>query len=198
MVLVCHSDTKFLSIKLQVYNLTKPIASVKKLSLSLILAPDLPASAVGDGGRLMQTILNVLGNSVKYTKEGYVSIIASVAKPDSLRDWQPPEFYPVPSDGHFYLRVQVEDFSPIHLIFLLSIYMNLFDVTYIHVAHESSLVSEFHFPLTNAHVVLQIKDSGCGILPQDIPLLFTKFAQQQSGSNRKNYGAGLGLAICKR
>ncbi|CAK7348353.1 unnamed protein product [Dovyalis caffra] len=130
-------------------NLIKPIASVKRLSMTLIMSPDLPACAVGDEKRLIQTILNVAGNAVKFTKEGYVSIVVSVAKSDSLRDWRPPELYPMPSDGHFYLRVQV-------------------------------------------------KDSGWGVLPQDVPLLFTKFAQLRSGSSRRNGGAGLGLAICKR
>lgn len=89
----------------------KPIASIKKLSLTLLLAPDLPVSAVGDEKRLIQTILNIVGNAVKFTKEGYVSIIASVAKPESLRDRHPPEFYPVASDGHFCLRVQVNDYT---------------------------------------------------------------------------------------
>ncbi|XP_022770869.1 ethylene response sensor 1-like [Durio zibethinus] len=133
----------------EVINLIKPIAFVKKLSMTMILDPDLPMYAVGDEKRLMQTILNVVGNAVKFTKEGYVSIMASVAKPESVRDWQRPEFYPVSSEGHFYLQVQV-------------------------------------------------KDSGCGVLPQEIPNLFTKFAQPQSGSGRNSGGAGLGLAICKR
>ncbi|KAI4301449.1 hypothetical protein L6164_034727 [Bauhinia variegata] len=133
----------------EVINLIKPIASLKKLPMTLILAPDLPVFAIGDEKRLMQTLLNVVGNAVKFTKEGYVSIRASLAKPESLQDWRPPDFYPVSSDGHFYIRVQV-------------------------------------------------KDSGCGILPQDIPLLFVKFAQSRSGPARPSSGAGLGLAICKR
>lgn len=131
----------------EVINLIKPITSVKKLSMTLIMAPDLPACAVGDEKRLMQAILNVVGNAVKFTKEGYVTIVASVAKPDASRDW--PECYPVSSEGHF-------------------------------------------------HLCVQVKDSGCGIHPQDIPHLFTKFAQPRSGSSRKNGSAGLGLAICKR
>lgn len=85
----------------------KPIAAVKKLSVSLTLAPDLPFYAVGDEKRLMQTLLNVAGNAVKFTKEGYISITAAVPKPDSFRDPRAPEFYPVAPDGHFYLRVQV-------------------------------------------------------------------------------------------
>lgn len=92
----------------------KPIATVKKLSMTLILAPDVPVCAVGDENRLMQTILNVAGNAVKFTKEGYISVIASVAKPESSRDWRPPEFYPASSDGHFYLRVQVSTFNSLY------------------------------------------------------------------------------------
>ncbi|EXB95735.1 Ethylene response sensor 1 [Morus notabilis] len=131
----------------EVVNLIKPIASVKRLQLNLIMTPDLPVFALGDEKRLMQTILNIAGNAVKFTKEGFISIVASVVKPESLRDLRPSEFYPAPSDCHFYLRV---------------------------------------------------KDSGCGVLPQDKPHLFTKFTQPQSGSGRSNSGGGLGLAICKR
>lgn len=91
----------------QVLNLIKPIAAIKKLSLSLMLGSDVPLFVVGDEKRLKQTILNVAGNAVKFTKEGHVSIMACLEEPESPRDPHAPEFYPVPSDGHFYLRVQV-------------------------------------------------------------------------------------------
>ncbi|KAK9025513.1 hypothetical protein V6N11_038379 [Hibiscus sabdariffa] len=133
----------------EVLNLIKPIASVKKLHVSLNLAPDLPEYAVGDEKRLMQTILNVVGNAVKFSKDGSILITAFVAKAELLRDPRTPEFFPVPGDNHFYLRVQV-------------------------------------------------KDSGIGVSPQDIPKLFTKFAQIQSTAIRNSGGSGLGLAICKR
>ncbi|XP_040986174.1 ethylene receptor [Juglans microcarpa x Juglans regia] len=137
------------SIFKEALNLIKPVASVKKLSVTLNLVQDLPVYAVGDEKRLMQTILNVVGNAVKFSKEGSISITAFVAKPDCLRDSRAPDFFPVPSDDHFYLRVQV-------------------------------------------------KDSGSGISPQDIPKLFTKFSQTQSLATRNSGGSGLGLAICKR
>ncbi|XP_062026646.1 ethylene receptor-like isoform X1 [Rosa rugosa] len=133
----------------EVHSLVKPVASVKKLSVTLNLAADLPVYVVGDEKRLMQTILNVVGNAVKFTKEGTISIAVFVAKSESLRDFWAPDFFPVQSDNHFYLRVQV-------------------------------------------------KDSGSGINPQDIPKLFTKFAQSQSLATRNSGGSGLGLAICKR
>lgn len=63
--------------------------------------------AIGDEKRLVQTLLNVFGNAVKFSKEGGISITAFVAKPESFRDTRFPDFLPVPSDSHFYLRVQV-------------------------------------------------------------------------------------------
>lgn len=52
--------------------------------------------------------------------------------------------------------------------------------------------------LYNGFFLVQVKDSGSGINPQDIPKLFTKFAHNQSLATRNSGGSGLGLAICKR
>ncbi|KAH0707081.1 hypothetical protein KY289_012157 [Solanum tuberosum] len=133
----------------EVLSLIKPIASVKKLFVTLSLSSDLPEYVIGDEKRLMQILLNVVGNAVKFSKEGSVSISAFVAKSDSLRDPRAPEFFSVPSENHFYLRVQ-------------------------------------------------IKDTGIGITPQDIPNLFSKFTQSQALATTNSGGTGLGLAICKR
>ncbi|XP_074278992.1 putative ethylene response sensor 1 [Silene latifolia] len=93
----------------QVVDMMKPIATVKKLLLSLTLDPNLPANAAGDQERLMRIIQNILANAVKFTKEGGISVIASVVEPRSYRAWRPRKFYMVPSKNHFYLRVQIED-----------------------------------------------------------------------------------------
>ncbi|CAH9091037.1 unnamed protein product [Cuscuta epithymum] len=94
---------------LEVQNLIKPIASVKKLSVNLNLSLDLPEFAIGDEKRLMQVLLNVIGNAVKFSKEGSISISAFVAKSEFLRDPQAPDFFPVLTENNFYLRVQVKD-----------------------------------------------------------------------------------------
>ncbi|KAK4418101.1 ATP-dependent RNA helicase DEAH13 [Sesamum alatum] len=93
----------------EVVNLIKPIASLKKLSMTLALALDVPVYATGDEKRLLQIMLIVVGNAVKFTREGFIEVEASVAKPEYIRCWRPSEFYPPSTDGHFYLRVQVRD-----------------------------------------------------------------------------------------
>jgi ethylene receptor len=69
---------KLLQIFIDVRNLGKPIASLKKLQVLLSLAPDLPGFVVGDDKRLMQMALNVVGNAVKFMKEGSISIKVSL------------------------------------------------------------------------------------------------------------------------
>eukprot|EP00250_Pteridium_aquilinum_P015224 c22459_g1_i1 orf=503-2743(-) len=93
----------------EVLNLVKPIASVKRLAVTLQLASDLPEYAVGDNKRLMQTALNVVGNAVKFTKEGSVSVTVCLDRQEYLRDPRYPDFRPVYDNGSFFLRVQVRD-----------------------------------------------------------------------------------------
>jgi signal transduction histidine kinase/CheY-like chemotaxis protein len=49
-----------------------------------------------------------------------------------------------------------------------------------------------------ATVILEVTDSGVGIQPDRLPLLFKAFEQADSGISRKYGGTGLGLTISKR
>ncbi len=53
-------------------------AREKRLELIVDYAAELPRHFIADGGRLRQIVLNLVGNAVKFTDEGYVRLVASV------------------------------------------------------------------------------------------------------------------------
>ncbi len=59
-------------------------ADAKGLDFSWDVRPEVPDSLVGDAGRLRQVLLNLVGNAVKFTDAGKVSVLVDVA--DAARD----------------------------------------------------------------------------------------------------------------
>ncbi|CAI6002850.1 unnamed protein product [Closterium sp. NIES-65] len=95
----------------EVASLVKPVASVKKLGVTLRLQSDVPEFAAGDERRLLQTALNVVGNAVKFTRDGSITITVCLERPEFQRDKNFPKFVPVVAlgDKHYFIRVQVKD-----------------------------------------------------------------------------------------
>lgn len=55
-----------------------PHANQKGLELECLLAPNLPENFVGDPVRLVQILTNLLGNAIKFTSQGKISVRANV------------------------------------------------------------------------------------------------------------------------
>jgi signal transduction histidine kinase/CheY-like chemotaxis protein len=70
------------------------VATEKQLEMLCLIAPDVPAAASGDSGRLRQIIFNLLDNAIKFTDAGTVAIHFQIEN-KTLRD--------------FTLRVEVVD-----------------------------------------------------------------------------------------
>ena len=62
----------------EVCNLMRPQAAEKSLACRLAVADNLPAELLGDPLRIRQVLLNLLGNAIKFTQQGEISLSASI------------------------------------------------------------------------------------------------------------------------
>ncbi len=55
-------------------NLVRMAAEQKGLQMNVKLSDDIPCKLSGDEGRIRQVLINILNNSIKFTKEGFVNL----------------------------------------------------------------------------------------------------------------------------
>lgn len=113
----------------------------KGLELVFEYDPDMPQYVQTDASKLRQVLLNLLGNAIKFTNSGSVTLRVGMGS------------------GEWGVA-----------------------------CGESSTPYTLHF---------QITDTGSGIAPQEIDLLFKAFRQTETG-RKSQQGTGLGLAICRK
>lgn len=66
-------------------NILAEAAAQKKLGLMTFVDPRLPAIVHGDGGRLRQVLLNLIGNAIKFTESGDIVVSAKLAEKQDER-----------------------------------------------------------------------------------------------------------------
>jgi PAS domain S-box-containing protein len=64
----------------EVMNLMRPQAAAKGISLEIDIKDDLPRAVWGDDGRLRQILVNIIGNAIKFTEKGSVTVQVGTVK----------------------------------------------------------------------------------------------------------------------
>jgi signal transduction histidine kinase/DNA-binding response OmpR family regulator/HPt (histidine-containing phosphotransfer) domain-containing protein len=72
-------------------------ASEKNIDLGVFIDPAVRGVYAGDAARLRQVLLNLIGNAIKFTEKGGVSVLVTVQRVDD------------PDTGHSHLRFEVKD-----------------------------------------------------------------------------------------
>ncbi|ORX91201.1 hypothetical protein K493DRAFT_264816 [Basidiobolus meristosporus CBS 931.73] len=79
-----------------VCELLTTLVSKKNLEVAFYVDPRIPSTLIGDGNRLRQILLNLLGNAIKFTPKGYIVVRCHVAQEPS-------------QDGELVVKIEVED-----------------------------------------------------------------------------------------
>ncbi|PKO36330.1 MAG: hypothetical protein CVU33_18945 [Betaproteobacteria bacterium HGW-Betaproteobacteria-6] len=75
-----HMPFEFAPLVDEVLRLMTPLIKEKHLSGACQLPPDLPETLIGDPLRIRQVLLNLIGNAVKFTREGSITVSVRVVE----------------------------------------------------------------------------------------------------------------------
>jgi signal transduction histidine kinase/DNA-binding NarL/FixJ family response regulator len=79
-----HAPLNLSQTFMDVIDLLSPQIKDKNLNFQFVLSPDLPEGIMGDETRLRQVLLNLVGNAVKFTDEGLISVSVSKSGNDMM------------------------------------------------------------------------------------------------------------------
>ncbi len=158
-------------------------AGQKDLAFVVDLAADLPNFVVADSKRLRQVLLNLLGNAVKFTEVGQVTlrverlpVTAAIASP------RPAELPPDPAaEGAPEHGPNPAGHAP--------------DPA--HLDHDRDPCRDHAVDLGHAVLRFAVEDTGVGMTAEQAAKIFDPF-EQVGSQNQREQGTGLGLSIAQR
>jgi len=163
----------------------------KRLKSQLRIEKDLPSVVKIDSHKVNQILLNLIGNSIKFTEKGSVSVTVKWLKhTEVLNKCFEPTPYDDTDEGLFEKEENLSKVST-SLISSVSKFASL------------GFNDENHTPSyrdrqeSKGVLKIIVRDTGTGMKPEALEKLFKKFSQVSENVSQRQIGTGLGLLITK-
>ena len=147
-------------------------AHQKGLELLYQVRPGVPLALVGDPGRLRQILVNLVGNAIKFTRQG--EVVVEVRTVTSERP-HPELTQGRDEPGKLSSSAHLDDWGA---------------------GLRSAGVSVEECPTVTCLLQFSIQDTGIGIATDKQHVIFDPFTQADGSTTRQYGGTGLGLSIC--
>jgi two-component system, sensor histidine kinase and response regulator len=163
-------------------------ATSKGLELVFEYTSYLPQFVQADESKLRQVLLNLLGNAIKFTNTGKVTVRVGMGEREMR------EMTEMRTQGD-QQNSSLLTFNGLNTPLSLTPPVRCFATA--NTTHYALPLTQQFCPMPNVDLLFEIQDTGCGIAPQEICLLFQPFGQTETG-RKSQQGTGLGLAISRK
>lgn len=196
----------------------------KKLEISALVHDTVPQWMYGDPGRLRQVLINLVGNAIKFTKQGTIFLCVRLVDPvfyDTVSPATTQQFFDLVDTKRLDTIPELVDLAAVdtqHDISVkgaIAVRSTLFRARYPHMAPPrlSMTTPPLSTPacvtawrrwkpvggldFDDVTCIISIEDSGIGIPKYMQTRLFEPFVQADSSTSREYGGTGIGLSICQ-
>jgi len=199
--------------------------SIRKKNLvgTLTLDRKVPLYLNIDSHRLIQVLVNIINNSIKFTKKGAITVRISWREEDDPGSISPETRTPIsvrgssktlsvvmprnPQSGrktssdiftgdNFTHRSKTYNFALLQQQKEQAKYVLNFEQKRFGIVEQDKRVLD-RFEDRDGTLIISIMDTGCGVSEENLPKLFQKFSQVNADPSKRKVGTGLGLWLCK-
>ncbi|KAK1318180.1 Histidine kinase 3 [Acorus calamus] len=153
----------------------------KGIELAVYVSDQVPETLIGDPGRIRQIIMNLIGNSIKFTEKGHIFVTVHLVE----------EVMNSQIDSEF---LSVKTLSGAPVVDRRRSWESFKAFSQDGPTFHNSLSSSVSDPI---NLIISVEDTGVGIPQESQSRVFTPFMQVRPSISRIHGGTGIGLSISK-